>query len=135
MTDVTMTKLDAQARQLLPLTPAVYHILLALADEDRHGLGIMEHLELPLEDALQITREVADALSYAHSLGLVHRDIKPENILFTAGHAVVSDFGIARAVSSAGGARLTETGLAIGTRRPSGNGIGYSRSIRATERL
>jgi serine/threonine-protein kinase len=71
--------------------------------------------QLPFEDALQITREVADALGYAHSLGLVHRDIKPENILFTAGHAVVSDFGIARAVSSAAGARLTETGLAVGT--------------------
>jgi len=71
--------------------------------------------QLPLEDALRITREVADALSYAHSRGLVHRDIKPENILFQAGHAVVSDFGIARAVSAAGGAHLTETGLAIGT--------------------
>jgi serine/threonine-protein kinase len=71
--------------------------------------------QLPLDEALQITREVADALGYAHSLGLVHRDIKPENILFQAGHAVVSDFGIARAVSAAGTARLTETGLAIGT--------------------
>jgi TolB-like protein len=71
--------------------------------------------QLPLDDALQITREVADALGYAHSLGLVHRDIKPENILFQAGHALVADFGIARAVSAAGGTRLTETGLAIGT--------------------
>jgi len=71
--------------------------------------------QLPLDDALQITRDVADALGYAHALGLVHRDIKPENILFEAWHAVVSDFGIARAVSAAGTARLTETGLAIGT--------------------
>jgi len=71
--------------------------------------------QLPLEDALQITREVADALGHAHSLGIVHRDIKPENILFTAGHAVVADFGIARAVSEAGGEKLTETGLAVGT--------------------
>ena len=71
--------------------------------------------QLPLEDALRITREVADALSYAHSHGVIHRDIKPENILFAAGHAVVADFGIARAVSAAGGAHLTETGLAIGT--------------------
>jgi serine/threonine-protein kinase len=71
--------------------------------------------QLPLEDALRIAREVADALGYAHSRGLVHRDIKPENILFEAGHAVVADFGIARAVSAAGGAHLTETGLAIGT--------------------
>jgi len=71
--------------------------------------------QLPIDDALQITKEVADALGYAHSLGLVHRDIKPENILFTAGHAVVSDFGIARAVTEAGGEHLTETGLTVGT--------------------
>jgi len=71
--------------------------------------------QLPLDDALQIAREVADALSYAHSRGVIHRDIKPENILLESGHAVVSDFGIARAVSAAGSARLTETGLAIGT--------------------
>jgi eukaryotic-like serine/threonine-protein kinase len=71
--------------------------------------------QLPLDHALQIAREVADALSYAHSRGVVHRDIKPENILLEHGHAVVADFGIARAVDAAGGAQLTETGLAIGT--------------------
>ena len=71
--------------------------------------------QLPLDDALQITREVADALSHAHSLGVIHRDIKPENILFEAGHAVVSDFGIARAFSEAGGEKLTESGLVVGT--------------------
>src|SRR6266849_4944585 len=71
--------------------------------------------QLPLDDALQIAREVAGALSYAHSHGLVHRDIKPENILLEAGQAVVSDFGIARAISAAGGERLTQTGLAVGT--------------------
>jgi len=71
--------------------------------------------QLPLEDALQIAREVADALSYAHSRGVVHRDIKPENILLESGHAVVADFGIARAVDAAGGTQLTETGLTIGT--------------------
>jgi len=70
---------------------------------------------LPIEDAVRITREAADALAYAHSLGVVHRDIKPENILFEAGHAVVADFGIAHAVSEAGGAKLTESGLAVGT--------------------
>jgi serine/threonine protein kinase len=71
--------------------------------------------QLPLDDALQITKDVADALGYAHSLGLVHRDIKPENILFQAGHALVADFGIAKAIAAAGSDRLTETGLAIGT--------------------
>ncbi len=71
--------------------------------------------QLPLEDAVRITREVADALSYAHSHDVVHRDIKPENILFQAAHAVVSDFGIARAITAAAGASLTATGIAIGT--------------------
>jgi len=71
--------------------------------------------QLPVDEALRIAREVADALSYAHSRGVIHRDIKPENILLESGHAVVADFGIARAVDAAGGAQLTETGLAIGT--------------------
>ena len=71
--------------------------------------------QLPLDDALQFAREVADALSYAHSHDVIHRDIKPENILLEAGHAVIADFGIARAIDEAGGEKLTETGLAIGT--------------------
>jgi len=71
--------------------------------------------QLPLDEAMRITREVADALDYAHAESVVHRDIKPENILLTAGHAVVCDFGIARAVAEAGGERLTRTGVAIGT--------------------
>src|SRR2546425_2634651 len=71
--------------------------------------------QLPVDEAVQIAREVADALAYAHSHDVVHRDIKPENILLEAGHAVVSDFGIARAISAAGGEKLTATGLAVGT--------------------
>jgi serine/threonine protein kinase/tetratricopeptide (TPR) repeat protein len=71
--------------------------------------------QLPLDDAVRIAREVADALSFAHGLGVVHRDIKPENILLEAGHAVVADFGIARALTVAGGERLTETGMTVGT--------------------
>jgi serine/threonine-protein kinase len=71
--------------------------------------------QLPLDEALQIAREVADALSYAHGHDVVHRDIKPENIMMSGGHAIVADFGIARAVSAAGGDKLTETGLSIGT--------------------
>jgi serine/threonine-protein kinase len=71
--------------------------------------------QLPLDDALQITREVAAALSYAHSHDVIHRDIKPENVLLSAGEAVVADFGIARAITEAGGENLTETGISIGT--------------------
>ncbi len=76
---------------------------------------LVREKQLPLDDALRITREVADALSYAHSRGVVHRDIKPENVLFEAGHAVVADFGIARAIDAASGPQLTSTGLAVGT--------------------
>src|SRR5688572_1681737 len=71
--------------------------------------------QLPLDDAIRIAREVADALGYAHGHGVVHRDIKPENILLQGNHAAVADFGIALAVQSAGGTRLTQTGLSLGT--------------------
>jgi tetratricopeptide (TPR) repeat protein len=71
--------------------------------------------QLPVDEALRITREVADALEYAHRQGIIHRDIKPENILLEGGHALVADFGIARAVSATDTQKLTETGLAIGT--------------------
>ena len=71
--------------------------------------------QLPLAHALQIAREVADALAYAHQRGVVHRDIKPENILLSAGHAVVADFGIARATRAAVDGNVTQVGIAIGT--------------------
>ena len=71
--------------------------------------------QLPIADALRITREVAGALDHAHKQGIIHRDIKPENILLQDGAAVVADFGIALAVQSAGTQRLTQTGLSLGT--------------------
>src|SRR5439155_499590 len=80
---------------------------------DRYALA--REPQLPVEQHVQIAREVADALGYAHGHDVVHRDIKPENILFEAGHAVVSDFGIARAITATAGATLTETGIVIGT--------------------
>jgi serine/threonine protein kinase len=70
--------------------------------------------QLPIESTLQITREVADALSYAHGQGIVHRDIKPENILLSRGHALVADFGVARALRAAD-EQLTQTGSSVGT--------------------
>ncbi|HEV8197680.1 MAG TPA: protein kinase, partial [Gemmatimonadales bacterium] len=76
---------------------------------------LSREVPLPVEDALQIAREVAEALGYAHARGVIHRDVKPENILLEGGHAVVADFGIAKAVSSLDGGHLTQTGLAVGT--------------------
>ncbi len=71
--------------------------------------------QLSIEDTLEITRAVAGALDYAHKRGVIHRDIKPENILLQDGVALMADFGIALAVKTAGGERLTETGLSLGT--------------------
>jgi eukaryotic-like serine/threonine-protein kinase len=81
----------------------------ALRDRlDREG-------QLPIEDAIQIALETADALGYAHAHDIIHRDIKPENILLSGGHALVADFGIARAATEAGAQKLTQTGMAVGT--------------------
>ena len=76
---------------------------------------LRREIQLPIEDAIRIAREVADALGYAHGHRLIHRDIKPENILLEAGHAVVADFGVARAIETAGSDLLTATGLVVGT--------------------
>jgi serine/threonine-protein kinase len=94
----------------------IYYVMPYVSGESlRHRL---EEGKLPVEDAVRILSEVADALAYAHEHGVVHRDIKPENILLQQGHAVLTDFGVARAVEEARGevgARLTEMGMAVGT--------------------
>ena len=64
---------------------------------------------------MRLVGEVADALEYAHQHGVIHRDIKPENILLSSGHAVVADFGIARAVNAAADPSITEVGAAVGS--------------------
>ncbi|HEU5171721.1 MAG TPA: serine/threonine-protein kinase [Gemmatimonadales bacterium] len=91
-----------------------YYVMPYLEGESlRHRLG--RERALPLDDALHITRDVADALHFAHAQGIIHRDIKPENILLSGDHAIVADFGIARAISAAGALSLTQTGQAIGS--------------------
>jgi serine/threonine-protein kinase len=83
------------------------------------GESLYERLQrerrLPLEDALRITHDVAAALGYAHSRGVLHRDVKPENILLAGGHALIADFGLARAIGAADYTKLTETGVIVGT--------------------
>jgi eukaryotic-like serine/threonine-protein kinase len=93
----------------------LYYITPYVAGESlRHRLT--REGRLPISDATRILHEIADALAYAHAEGVIHRDIKPENILLEGGHAVITDFGVARAVAAAGsGDRLTDTGLALGT--------------------
>ena len=91
----------------------LYYVMPHVGESLRDRL--IRERQIPLEDALRITGEVAGALDYAHSRDVVHRDIKPENILFQAGHAVVSDFGIARAITVAAEGRMTGTGIAVGT--------------------
>ncbi len=92
----------------------LYYVMPLIEGETLADL-IEREKQLSLKDAVRFAREVAEALGHAHSYGLIHRDIKPSNIYITGGHAVVADFGIARAVEEAGGEKLTQTGMAIGT--------------------
>jgi tRNA A-37 threonylcarbamoyl transferase component Bud32 len=91
----------------------LFYVMPYVEGESLRARLVREH-RLPLDDALEIARQVADALSYAHEHGVLHRDVKPENILLTGGHAVVADFGVAR-LASAAGERLTGAGFAVGT--------------------
>src|SRR5918992_924503 len=97
----------------------LYYVMPFVPGESlRHRL--LRERRLPVSDALRIVREVADALAYAHHLGVIHRDIKPENVLLAQGHALLADFGIARARAhvrsgSGGHEPLTDSGFAMGT--------------------
>jgi eukaryotic-like serine/threonine-protein kinase len=92
----------------------LYYVMPFVAGESLRQ-RIAREGQLPLGDAVRIGATVADALAYAHANGVVHRDIKPENILLAGGHALVADFGIAKAVEAAGDSKLTETGWGMGT--------------------
>ncbi len=92
----------------------LYYVMPFVDGESLRG-RLERQKKLPVPEAVRITEQVASALSYAHERGVVHRDIKPENILCTGNHAIVADFGIARAVEVAGGEKLTGTGIAVGT--------------------
>ncbi len=89
--------------------------VMPLVDGETLRSRLMRDGQLPIDEAVRIAREIADALAHAHAHGIVHRDIKPENVLLQGGHALVADFGIALALEHAGGERLTRTGLTLGT--------------------
>ena len=92
----------------------LYYVMPYVAGESLRARLARER-QLPVDEAVRLSREVASALDYAHRQGVVHRDIKPENILLQDGAALVADFGIALAVHQAGGSRMTQTGLSLGT--------------------
>ena len=92
----------------------LYYVMPYVEGESLRDL-IEREQQLSLDEAVKIAREVAEALSLAHSYGVIHRDIKPENVMLSGGHAVVTDFGIARAVGVSGGDKLTQSGTTLGT--------------------
>ncbi len=92
----------------------LYYVMPYVAGESLRG-RLQREKSLPLDEAMRITCDIASALGYAHHQGLIHRDIKPENILLSEGIALVSDFGIARAITSDGSPALTMTGTTLGT--------------------
>jgi eukaryotic-like serine/threonine-protein kinase len=115
------TTANLQHPHILPLhdsgeaSGSVFYVM-PFVDGESLRDRLQREKQLPVDDAVRIAREVADALEYAHHKGIVHRDIKPENILLHGGHALVADFGIALAASrSEGGTRMTETGMSLGT--------------------
>jgi serine/threonine-protein kinase len=114
------TTAQLQHPHILPLFDSgsaggfLYYVMPYIQGETLRTKLDREH-QLGVEEAVRLTREVADALDYAHRHGVIHRDIKPENILLHDGRPMVADFGIALALSAAAGGRMTETGLSLGT--------------------
>jgi len=95
--------------------PAFLYYVMPFVEGETLRARLEREKQLPIDEAVRIATAVANGLAYAHARGVIHRDLKPENILFQAGQPVVADFGIALAVSNAGGTRVTQTGLSLGT--------------------
>ncbi len=114
------TTANLQHPHILPLFDSgeadglLFYVMPYVGGESLRDRLDREH-QLPVDDAVRISTHLAEALDYAHRQGVIHRDIKPANVLLQDGKPVISDFGIALAVDAAGGGRLTETGLSLGT--------------------
>ena len=94
----------------------LFYYTMPLVEGESLRARLAREAELPIADAVRILRDVVDALANAHAHGVVHRDIKPDNVLISGRHAVVTDFGVAKAISeSTGQSSLTSAGLALGT--------------------
>jgi serine/threonine-protein kinase len=111
---------NLQHPNLLPLfdsgaTDGLLYYVMPFVEGETLRARLEREKQLPVDEAVRITVAIANALDYAHSHGVIHRDLKPENILLQAGQPVIADFGIALAVSNAGGSRITQTGLSLGT--------------------
>ncbi|MGH6952527.1 MAG: protein kinase domain-containing protein, partial [Vitreimonas sp.] len=111
---------NLQHPNLLPLfdsgeTDGLLYYVMPLVEGESLRSRLEREKQLPVEEAVRIASAIANALDHAHAQGVIHRDLKPENILLQSGQPVVADFGIALAVSNAGGMRVTQTGLSLGT--------------------
>src|SRR5690348_11130571 len=95
--------------------PGLLFYVMPFVDGETLRHRLEREKQLPVDEAIRIATAVASALDYAHRRGVIHRDLKPENILLHEGQPLVADFGIALAISNAGGARITQTGLSLGT--------------------
>src|SRR5438132_7882709 len=114
------TTAKLQHPHILPLLDSgeadglLYYVMPVVTGESLR-VRIEREGQLSINESIRVAKEVASALDYAHRHGVIHRDIKPENILLHDGQAIVGDFGIALAITAAGGARMTQTGLSLGT--------------------